>query len=1261
METAGVFGRLVSRGKQPWISSTRAGNFFKSLAWVIDLRFLATFALLFVFATNVASQVPTGSIVGTVKDAQGLPVDGASVTLTNQGTNYAYSSITGPTGGYQFEHIDFGIYKVTVAKAGFKNGVVQNIKLDASTQYSVTPITLELGATTESIVVNAGAELVQTTSAEMTQTVEMKQIEALPILDRNPLNLVSLEAGVNQNGRTVTVINGQRESFANVTIDGINVQDNFIRTNTLDFLPNLPFSSQAAEFTITTSNSGPQDGGASAQVSIVTPSGTNSWHGQGFWYYRTAAWAANDWFNAAAGGAKPPLLQNQGGGYIGGPVVKNKLFVYGYYELLRLRQSSTRSQNAGVPATILSANAKQGLFTYTPTSCATPPCSPVTVNLLTLENQNPNRDHPAPVFTIDPIMANILSRTPNTANSSGAGDGVNTLGFDYVQRSNRTRDNYGARVDYNLNDRNSLTTTWSWNRDIVDRPDIDTSFDVVPLVQNNDSIKFLSTAWRWNPTSLFTNQVRFGFDLAPAYFLTSRNFSSGFLTAGTLSTNPDPNFRAQGRDTHTWSWQDNASWVHGRHTVLFGGQLQRTTIYATNQAGTLPTLTLGFAQANPFILESTAPPGFTPDFTQPISTSDRNRARNLLAELTGFLTSESLTFNAKSQTSGFVAGEANNRNYRQNDLAFYGGDSWRVNRKLTFNYGLRWEYFNPVNERNGLILLPVIPAGQTVLQTILSDATVDFAGGPSKRGLYNPDRNNFGPNVGIAWDPWGNGKMAVRAGYSVNYVNDSFFTAAANAANGNAGLSSAKSITNLNGPTVSAPAAIPTPPFTVPTTFSANEAAVGLASNAGFAIDPNTRTPYVQQWNVSVQREIGWNTSVQVSYVGNHGVGLFRGIDVNQVIIRENGFLDDFNRARANFFLTGNPACTTTGCQTLTFFPNLVGGGLLNNPTVVSFISAGIVGDLADLYRTNRIINNDGTDPFALNPLLRGGDILKNGSSSTWNAGIVEIRRRFNRGLYFQANYVFSKALTDYSGDTNGDQTRFLPLLDNAHPEFERSRANFDITHAFKANFTYELPIGEGHRLSPSNRMMGRLIGGWDFSSVFTWQTGSPYSIFSDEGLLNREARSSRETAVTTLTLAQLKNQTGIFIQPGGTVFSINPNLVNPDGTGAGPDALTCTPSVPGGFCNPQPGQQGNIPINFFSGPSFFGMDFAASKSFKVTESKRFEFRAEAFNVLNHPVFLVGDQYINGFTSTGALVNFGQSTSTVSTPRILQMALKFVF
>src|SRR6266566_2161071 len=281
--------------------------------------------LLGVAGLDAFAQVPTGTIAGTVKDSQGLSIPGATVLLTNEGTARTQAATTSSRGAFQFTHINFGVYKVEVSKAGFKISVVDKIKLDASTEYSVPPVTLEVGAVTDTVTIEADANLVRTAGAELTDTVERKQVEELPILDRDPMQLLSLQAGVSQNRRSATVINGQRQSFSNVTLDGINIQDNYIRSESLDYTPNLLLMSQVGEFTTTTQNAGPQAGLGSSQVSVVTPSGTNNWHGQGFWYYRADSLAANDWFNDANSIGKPNLLQNQGGGHVGGPVIKDKL------------------------------------------------------------------------------------------------------------------------------------------------------------------------------------------------------------------------------------------------------------------------------------------------------------------------------------------------------------------------------------------------------------------------------------------------------------------------------------------------------------------------------------------------------------------------------------------------------------------------------------------------------------------------------------------------------------------------------------------------------------------------------------------------------------------------------------------------------------------------------------------------------------------------------------------------------------------------
>ena len=1186
------------------------------------------------FGAVVMGQVPTGSVTGTVVDAQGGSVAGAAVTLTNIQTNATYTSTTGSFGGYQFERLDYGRYRVAVAKDGFKQGIVNAIKLDAATEYSVVPIVLEVGSQSQSVVVEAGAELVQTTSAEVTGTVEKKQIDDLPILNRNPLALLNLQSGVSNsgpNGLIDTTINGQRTSFSNLTLDGINIQDNFIRDNALDFSPNLPFNSQAQEFTIINQNADVESGSGASQVSIVTPKGTNEFHGEGFWYYRSNAWAANNWFNDASGVPLPNLLQNQGGGNVGGPIIKNKLFIYGYYELLRLRSQATNNTTVLNPTAIadLTGATPTLPFTYQPVDGnGNPVGAPETVDLLTLENQA--RGGASPVFTPDPAQIALIKRLPTTPNNTRVGDGVNLLGYQLNARNNETQDNYGFRADYDANIHNTFTATYSWNRQIVDRPDIDTSYDTVPLVQNNDSIKFLSTAWRWNPRGNFTNEVRFGFDLAPAFFTTSQKFGSYVLDDTTLAfTDPDPNFLPQGRNTHTFSYQDNASWSKGNHTLKFGAQIQRVTIFTTNSAGIYPTYSLGFSSASPY-----AP--IQSDFPAPngasVSSTALANATEILQSVTGFLSQISQTVNATSPTSGYVAGAPLNRNYNQNDWSFYLGDTWRVNRKLTATFGTRYEYFSPVNERDGLVLLPVIPAGETVQQTLLGDATIDFAGGSGRRPLYKPRMANFAPNVGLAWDPFGNGKTAVRAGFSINYVNDSFFTAADNAASGNSGLSATPANLSLAGPTVSSPQGaqnVTVPPFQIPIDFATNANNLGVGNVAGYAIDPNLKVPYVQQWNLSVQRDLGWNTSLTVSYVGNHGVGLLRAIDLNQLILQQNGYLADFNRARSNGFLALAATGTFTpdynpsipGSQPLTVFPKLYAGGFLDDPTIANLIYQGQAGSLSSLYHANEIDtgNNPGpgpNDPVQLfpNPYIMGGDLLKNSSFSTYNAGVVEIRRRFSRGLYFQANYTYSKVMTDYGGSQN----QFQPYQDNARPQLEKQRAPFDLTHAFKANFTYELPIGKGHRMfGADHKIVGLLVDGWQTGSIFTWQSGAPFSILSQWGSFNRGSRTINNTAVASLTHQQISADLGTFEQSNGTVYVINPSLVSPDGTGipATPQLGVCTPAVAGGFCNPQPGEVGNLQLDAFNGPAYFDWDASASKDFNITERLKLTFRAEAFNI----------------------------------------------
>ena len=1190
-------------------------------------RIVSFFLVMATCASLLFGQV-SGRLTGSITDPSGAAVPDATVNVYLPGGKTPVLKQKSTSAGlFDFTSVRPDTYKLEVVAPGFTNFVQENIAVDPVRQTTLAPIQLSVQSTNQTVEVVGSVATVDANSVEVNSTVSQSQVINLPVLDRQINNLFYTQPGVNSNGSADTSINGLRAQNTNVTLDGINIQDNFIRINGLDFLPNKLTIAEVQELTISSSNANPSIGGNANAISLSSPSGTNTFHGSAYWYNRNSAASANDWFNNKDGVDRPFLNLNQFGGTLGGPIKKDKLLFYAAYETYDFHSTTPET------TTILTPSARQGILTYRTNGTG----AIQQYNVL----QNPGIGLTG--IPLDPAAAKLLALVPTTANSTAVGDGLNTTGYAFNSRSNERRDSIEGRIDYNLSPKNVFGGTYRWNRDNVDRPDIFSGFSAVSPVANHNTANLFSLSWRWTPTATLTNELRGGGNLAVAPFDVAGSIPSSVIT-GTIFTNPTNTFLPQGRNTHTYNIQDNANWIKGTHSVSFGFQTQQVRVSPYNYGGIAAAYTLGVFSAN-------QPYGYGTGDIPGANAVDTGTANALLGTLGGLVQSATQSYNVTSQTSGFVAGAPSRQNLVYNSYGLYVSDTWKLRSNLTAVVGLRYDYFPAVSEANGLLIQPQL-INNDPRQTLLSNANLTFQG----NRLYNSQKTNFAPNVGLAWSPRGVDKgLVIRGGYSISYAQDDVLEGVLTAATANSGLTGSSSITNAEG-VVSAPPALTTPAFQIPITTAQNFKNTG-GNNVEGLIDPHLKTPYVQQWNLTAEQQ--WKSMIfSAGYVANHAVGLLRQIDYNQVNINQGTFLQDFRNAYNNGILSlnssgsFNPAYNANipGSVPLPFFASLTSGGALTNATVRSNILSQQIGSLAQFYQQNNVFptNQPGFSYFP-NPLTLYSSMLSNFSQSSYNGLQLQARRRTASGIQFQVSYVFSKTFSDTSVERGLDA-----LLDNNSPTIERARAPWDLTHAFKVNHYIPIPIGKGHRFNAGR--LNPFFADWALSGFVTIQSGAPISILSARGTLNRTARSPQNTVNTIDNLSQLEALSGTFMTGNGPYF-INPSAISPNGTGTAPDGSA--PFAGQVFFNPGAGTAGTLQRRILSAPWFKNYDMALLKGIRLTERHRIDFRADFYNLFNHPNFIVGDQNINS-------VNFGKITSQFYGangvgPRLLQFGLYYKF
>ncbi len=1266
--------------------------------------YLALVAVFTLALVPVSAQSTGGRILGRVSDSTGAVVTGVQVKLINDATGVSRDTKTDQSGDYTFVEVVPGNYRMEYALQGFKKNVRANVTLEINHVLTLNA-TLQPGATQETVEVTSEVALVDTTSTQLGAVVNDRAVSQLPLNARDTYQFLQLQPGVTStvgSGNQIVYgsdkagsvsVNGGRGRANNFSVNGGDANDQFVNLPTVQ-----PSPDSIEEFRVLTNTFDAEYGRNSGSVvNVITKSGTNSFHGNIFEFFRNTKLNANPYCFTGSEGVpcdKPQFNQNQFGGTFGGPVKKDRTFFFTSYEGRRIRQGIP-SQLVFVPTAAerptaghLFADFSADPFTGTlgdafalnqRETCVTAKgAAPNILDGFDYAALFPNNQ--IPLGCLDPTAVDLLQYVPTPLTSSGA------LVTTPVQPERG--DQVTLRLDHRLNNQQNLSFYYYFDDHHLVSPFavFEAAGANVPGFGSitNERFQQYNFTHTWTLNNTTVNEFRFNYNREaqrtfqhPTFTTTVQNscptppswllaafpvtgvpcFSDG-TPENTLGIHPNigpqheglPFIQVSGGFTignngegelpqvgNSFQWSDNISKVVGKHSLKFGGDARRQR----------------FDQLLYFDINGE----FFVDGTSTNTPASQSALPDYLLGLPG----------------SYGQGSAQHEHVRSTGLYLFAQDSWKIKPNLTLNYGLRWELNTPIADISKHVQT-FRPGAQTTVYPCQLDPTIDadlialYGGstdcsptGPAAavfptglvvpgdpgvpNGLTQTYYKAFAPRIGIAWSPGTSGKTSIRAGWGLFYNPIEQLVLEQFSAEPPFGGSTFPFNTLFNEPFLDQSGGFSYPnPFGLPQLGGVNgilnpprnqptDWAMFRPNTLFGQFQPNMRTQYSAQYNLTIQRQLTNDMKLEIGYVGSQGHRLLGTHDINygnpQTCLDLQAISDHYFNLNPNDPLIDTYACGPYYADSAFGLPpNTIPSGFsihLPNGQVVTGPNAQGIG-LVGLRRysspqcnpvggwddANQVWTNgcpaDGIPVFSS---VFAQDTIAN---SAYNSLQASLDKRFGKGLQFTAAYTFSKSFDEASS--------FEGILNPIDPRRSRSLSAFDARHRLVLSYYWQLPTRN------FSGATGKVLNGWAVSGITTFQTGFPIRIST---LDDQELMYSFD-----------------FELPG------EPDLVAPFHT-MKPQSNALYYFDPSAFSEDNTfGRIGNSPRTVCCGPHISQTDFAILKTFPISESQQFDFRAEFFNIFNHTQFFNPD----GNFSDGP--QFGQ-VNQVRDPRLVQFALKFKF